>query len=129
LSGTHVRGLASFDTFYTRFFARLLLNTSGSGKTRLLLDGLCHRWGFYFVADENEVGSEDFRAVIGDFKNYRDHERATEMNKGNLETPESIRHVQETASRGLSQLLLSRFLLLELLLEEFEQAKRTLSLF
>ena len=93
----------------------------GSGKTRLLLDGLCHCWGFYFAADTKEVGSEDFRTIIDEFKNYRDFERAKGMNESKLQTSESIRHTQATVSHGLSQLLLSRFLLLELLVEEVQQ--------
>jgi hypothetical protein len=90
---------------------------------------LCHHWGFYFVADEKEIGSEDFRRIIGDFKNYRDYERAKKINESNLQThwQESIRHAQETASHGLSQLLLSRFLLLGLLVEEAQRARQQLS--
>ncbi|KAJ7750989.1 hypothetical protein DFH07DRAFT_745947 [Mycena maculata] len=31
-----------------------LVNTSGSGKTRHLLEGLCRKWGFYFCSTQNE---------------------------------------------------------------------------
>ncbi|KAJ7512373.1 hypothetical protein B0H11DRAFT_1950889 [Mycena galericulata] len=33
-----------------------LVNTSGSGKTRLTFEGLCQEWGFYFSAADNASG-------------------------------------------------------------------------
>ncbi|THU87894.1 hypothetical protein K435DRAFT_969716 [Dendrothele bispora CBS 962.96] len=30
----------------------LLVNTSGSGKTRIILEGLCQSWGFYFTCQQ-----------------------------------------------------------------------------
>ncbi|KAJ6624662.1 hypothetical protein B0H10DRAFT_2186505 [Mycena sp. CBHHK59/15] len=44
----------------------VLLNTPGSGKTRLLLEGLCRYWGFYFtsVVDVNDHGSHDLENAI-----------------------------------------------------------------
>ncbi|KAJ7753844.1 hypothetical protein B0H16DRAFT_1372898 [Mycena metata] len=33
-----------------------LVNTSGSGKTRLTFEGLCQDWGFYFSATDNASG-------------------------------------------------------------------------
>jgi len=99
---------------------RVLVNTAGSGKTQLLLDGLCQHWGFYFAADERETGSEDFRRIVCDLMTYQDYEHAKTMNKSDSKTQESIDHTQETASRALSQVLLSRFLLLGLLAEEVQ---------
>ncbi len=69
----------------------------------------------------------DFSMIIGDLKDYRDFNRAEAMNESKLETPGSIHHVQETASRGLSQLLLSRFLLLGLLVEEVQRKRKPVS--
>ena len=45
---------------------RVLCNTPGSGKTRLLFEGLCRHWGFYFVAalDADRVGSQDLETMI-----------------------------------------------------------------
>ena len=65
--------------------------------------------------------------ITKEFQNYRDFERAKGMNETKLKTPESIRHVQATASRSLNQLLLSRFLLLELLVEEIKRNGRKVS--
>jgi len=81
----------------------------------LKLDGLCQRWGFYIAADEREVGSEDFRRIVCNLTTYRSYERAKTMNKSDSKTQESIDHTQETASLAV---LLSRFLLLGLLVEE-----------
>ncbi|TFK68933.1 hypothetical protein BDN72DRAFT_768678 [Pluteus cervinus] len=43
-----------------------LVNTSGSGKTRLLLEGLCENWGFYFTSleDASHLGSADVQNTI-----------------------------------------------------------------
>ena len=35
---------------------RILCNTSDYGKTRLLFEGLCQRWGFYFVRAQGPDG-------------------------------------------------------------------------
>ena len=45
---------------------RLLCNTSGSGKTRLLFEGLCRYWGFYFVAQPGSdgLGAHDLESLI-----------------------------------------------------------------
>jgi len=81
-----------------RFF-RLLINTSGSGKSRILLEGLCRHWGFYFVAvGSSIVGSSDFFATFS--------------------TIDAARYYTEnTTERRLLQLLLSRLLLLNLFIE------------
>ncbi|CAG7848692.1 SubName: Full=Uncharacterized protein {ECO:0000313/EMBL:CCA69086.1} [Serendipita indica DSM 11827] len=44
----------------------VLCNTSGSGKTRALLDGLSTRWGFYLTADPgvDDIGSKDLMEII-----------------------------------------------------------------
>lgn len=47
---------------------RFFVNTSGSGKTRLLFEGLCLHWGFYLTCaiDTFELGAGDLPAVIND---------------------------------------------------------------
>ncbi|KAF8336739.1 hypothetical protein F5887DRAFT_986297 [Amanita rubescens] len=44
----------------------MFINTSGSGKTRILLEGLCQHWGFYFTAhvDPSHLGSVDLQNAI-----------------------------------------------------------------
>ncbi|KAJ6470240.1 hypothetical protein C8R47DRAFT_760464 [Mycena vitilis] len=53
--GIFVRGK---DTF--------LVNTSGSGKTRLAFEGLCQEWGFYFSAMDESSGyaAQDITNII-----------------------------------------------------------------
>lgn len=43
-----------------------MVNTSGSGKTRLLYEGLCQNWGFYFtsIRDPNGLGCSDLQVCI-----------------------------------------------------------------
>ncbi|KAJ7833824.1 hypothetical protein B0H13DRAFT_2427744 [Mycena leptocephala] len=43
-----------------------LLNTSGSGKTRMVLEGLCLMWGFYFTChvDQPGHGSVDLKEAL-----------------------------------------------------------------
>ena len=60
---------------------RHLFNVSGSGKTRLLLEGLCHHWGFYFACRVlgPSAGSKDFESAcktmesMTDWENDLDH--------------------------------------------------------
>lgn len=49
------------DGIFRRNSTTFLVNTSGSGKTRLSFEGLCCHWGFYFIVarDGNNLGSAD----------------------------------------------------------------------
>ena len=51
---------------------KFLCNTSGSGKTRLLLEGLSRHWGFYFTArnEPEGVGSKDLELVLYGLKSH-----------------------------------------------------------
>ncbi|KAL5514240.1 hypothetical protein ACEPAG_2328 [Sanghuangporus baumii] len=55
------------DGVFTRT-SRFLVNTSGSGKTRLLFEGLTRHWGFYFTTIVDslnyDLGSEDISQAI-----------------------------------------------------------------
>ncbi|KAF8325964.1 hypothetical protein F5887DRAFT_1137735, partial [Amanita rubescens] len=44
----------------------IFINTSGSGKTRLLFEGLCQHWGLYFTSyvDSSSLGSADLQKAI-----------------------------------------------------------------
>ncbi|KAH9964718.1 hypothetical protein BGW80DRAFT_1347450 [Lactifluus volemus] len=57
------------DVFCKRH--RVLCNTPGAGKTRLLFEGLCRNWGFYFVAQQdmdNRIGVQDLEMMINRMK-------------------------------------------------------------
>ncbi|KAF8523132.1 hypothetical protein BU17DRAFT_86285 [Hysterangium stoloniferum] len=51
-----------------------ICNTSGSGKTRRILEGLTKYWGFYFVAvqDTNGVGIKDLEDALNGIRSYRE---------------------------------------------------------
>jgi hypothetical protein len=53
---------------------RFVCNTSGSGKTRRILEELMTSWGLYFVAarDDNGVGVNDLEAAMDDIARYED---------------------------------------------------------
>ncbi|KAF8584789.1 hypothetical protein K439DRAFT_1633194 [Ramaria rubella] len=52
--------------FATSDSEKIFCNVSGSGKTRVLLQGLYRTWGFYFVCqvDSNGIGSRDIATAI-----------------------------------------------------------------
>ncbi|KAK7017618.1 hypothetical protein R3P38DRAFT_3201142 [Favolaschia claudopus] len=59
---SEAEGLRSrVDGIFQRTAKTFLVNTSGSGKTRLSLEGLCRHWGFYLILaqDTNRLGSSD----------------------------------------------------------------------
>ncbi|PFH45441.1 hypothetical protein AMATHDRAFT_159722 [Amanita thiersii Skay4041] len=89
-----------------------LVNTSGSGKTRLLLEGLCQHWGFYFTSlvDSSRLGSHDVQRTIQTSIPRDRNFTAT------LPTPESRKYEKtlnvnrDIAGRLFRQVLLARLL-------------------
>jgi len=70
--------------FHISCVFRLLINTSGSGKSRILLEGLCRHWGFYFVAAGSSiVGSSDFFTTFRTIDAARDYTRARNVKSTN----------------------------------------------
>jgi hypothetical protein len=67
----------------TSFTTRFLCNTSGSGKTRLLLEGLCLNWGLYFTArtQPEGVGSSDLEEVLRLLDQYSRLTKITDENR------------------------------------------------
>ena len=96
--------LQSIITFY---LCSHLFNTSGSGKTRLLLDGLCHHWGFYFtcrVESASAGGSSDFTDASSIIPSYQSRGQAGDIRA-------------KAAERTLSMLVCGRIFILMKLLE------------
>ena len=112
--------------------SRVLINTSGSGKTRLLLEGLCREWGFYFVAkqDTTRIGSNDLWSVMDELDDSHDYQEAKERLEGADPASEvaqaAFKHIHEVVERRLAQLLLARFLLLDLLVQEAQKLQHGL---
>ncbi|CAG8615906.1 3695_t:CDS:2, partial [Acaulospora colombiana] len=79
------------QTFYQELAIPLI---KGSGKTRILFEGLCHKWGFYFVAAQglDRIGSRDLEAMtqrmsrsrgwIEDIFRASNPSRANDINEG-----------------------------------------------
>ncbi|KAF9075351.1 hypothetical protein BDP27DRAFT_1257896, partial [Rhodocollybia butyracea] len=75
-----LRGLGSFqhddvlkrrlDRIFSSTTHTFLVNTSGTGKTRLLFEGLCLHWGLYLpcIIDSIGLGSWDLSAAIEKLK-------------------------------------------------------------
>src|SRR5262245_59503585 len=110
------------DTFY---FRRVLTGPSGSGKTRALLEGLCSRWGFYFVAKPGAdgIGSPDVWLTCQDLHMAMDYRRAKAKN-GDYNTV--LRNIEQITKPIFTPLLLARFLILNLLIKVAKNQDPTL---
>ena len=98
---------------------RVLINTSGSGKTRLGLDGLCRNWGFYGIVNEvsgdNVIGSGDFSQLMTSLDNSLDYCLAKERGS---DDDVAARHMHQKVHRRVLQFMLARFIFLNLLITE-----------
>ncbi|KAJ3806174.1 hypothetical protein F5876DRAFT_50532 [Lentinula aff. lateritia] len=51
---------------------KIFVNTSGAGKTRLVLEHLCSNWGLYLTCqDDSRIGSKDLSIAISNIKASR----------------------------------------------------------
>ena len=104
-----------------------LVNTSGSGKTRLLLEGLCENWGFYFTSlvDSSLLGSSDIQNSIQthvpDAKGFR----RVLPPAGSAGYDAALRANREIASRIFRQIFLARLLIFNLFAETMKNCART----
>ncbi|KAG7087855.1 hypothetical protein E1B28_013793 [Marasmius oreades] len=113
-----------------------LLNTSGTGKTRILFEGLCQNWGLYLTSrvDSSELGWRDlqtalhFRGEITGQKGFtryffdetssEDDQQSPSDREVNSNTTEANFNLNlALAQRFLSALLLSHLLLFKQYLE------------
>ncbi|KAJ6584154.1 hypothetical protein DFH09DRAFT_1275157 [Mycena vulgaris] len=92
-----------------------LVNTSGSGKTRLTFEGLCQHWGFYLVGavDSNGIGSRDLTSVLELHIPYEGHLFRPEVPLDRRKVAENLKITHQC----LQQLLLSRLLVFTLFAE------------
>ncbi|KAJ3933749.1 MAG: hypothetical protein NXY57DRAFT_782881 [Lentinula lateritia] len=60
--------LGSIEKIFGHEEPCMLLSTSGSGKTRTILEGLTRHWGFYFMCanDDSGIGSSDLSSMINE---------------------------------------------------------------
>ncbi|KAJ7651517.1 hypothetical protein DFH06DRAFT_1134771 [Mycena polygramma] len=107
----------------TELFTRrnkFLVNTSGTGKTRLLYEGLCLNWGLYFTVrvDSGYLGSDDIAyAIENRFKNSEGFWQFPDEEPEITDIPQTMENNLEHSFRVLSTLLLARLLIFQLFLE------------
>ncbi|KAJ8079797.1 hypothetical protein PM082_016619 [Marasmius tenuissimus] len=100
-----------------------LVNTSGTGKTRLLYEGLCANWGVYFTStvDSTGLGLDDIHNIIrrgGVLDN--DKQFVTILDStvvSSSEIAKSLRQNLQLAHKHLSIALLSRLIAFKFFLE------------
>ncbi|KAL1742980.1 hypothetical protein HDZ31DRAFT_41959 [Schizophyllum fasciatum] len=99
----------------------IFINASGTGKTRMLLEGLCRYWGVYLpcALDASRIGSKDLSLNLAHDiradKYFRDY---PPFNYGTLLTNESV------AQRAFTASLLARLLFLATFLESVRAEER-----
>jgi hypothetical protein len=91
---------------------RYLCNVSGSGKTRLLFEGLCRNWGLYFTGYQpiDQIGSSDLEKVVNDMRT-----RLRELTGDDLEF--ALSRNRATAQHRFLLVLYVRMLILRIFLE------------
>ncbi|KAJ7746507.1 hypothetical protein DFH07DRAFT_776401 [Mycena maculata] len=96
-----------------------LVNTSGSGKTRLMLEGLCLFWGFYFasVVDSEFVGSYDVYNAITRTIPESPGFVVNLSTTGIAEQVLAIDRNRRIATQRFSEILLARMIILQLFIE------------
>ncbi|ETW79652.1 hypothetical protein HETIRDRAFT_386139 [Heterobasidion irregulare TC 32-1] len=97
----------------------LLVNTEGSGKTRLLLEGLCgDRWGFYLTSavGHDDIGSMDIQcALSSSLEQATDYHKAHGvLQSGSVNSPDrkaALDHIIQITNRCFANIMVSRFLI------------------
>ncbi|TFK62947.1 hypothetical protein BDN72DRAFT_827066, partial [Pluteus cervinus] len=121
LGGAKIVDQRIVDNFFNGDW-KILLNTSGSGKTRLLFEGLNKRWGFYLTTFTdsviNPLGSSDVMQII---ENYIPKSNAftefPEQLDEHLRDP-AIQRNHHIAKRWMHQVLTARLLIFERFLQK-----------
>lgn len=94
-------------------FGSFLVNTSGSGKTRLLLEGLCENWGFYFTSlvDSSLLGSSDVQNSIQSHIPHapKFRQNLPPSNSGGYDS--ALKTNREIAGRTFRQIFLARLII------------------
>ncbi|KAF9068499.1 hypothetical protein BDP27DRAFT_1266285 [Rhodocollybia butyracea] len=87
----------------------LLVNSSGTGKTRLLYEGLCKHWGLFFTAevDAYMLGSTDISVLV---KGLSFNRMFTSAREGEADYDYKTSTNRGIARRQFGQILLARLL-------------------
>lgn len=97
------------------FHHRFLVNTSGSGKTRLLFEGLCQHWGIYFTSsvDWSNLGRKDLATLYSS----RFEDLAGVASLPSREAPHFLTALERhrmSVRRAFGEVLLARLLVFKL---------------
>ncbi|KIM71364.1 hypothetical protein PILCRDRAFT_93899, partial [Piloderma croceum F 1598] len=95
-----------------------ICNTSGSGKTRRLMEGLTKYWGFYLVAipDVNGVGVRDMQDALDEVASYREWKSDLRLLSSEQRADQSQLN-SRIASKHLRQVLAARIVVFQLFLQ------------
>ncbi|GAW07456.1 hypothetical protein LENED_009446 [Lentinula edodes] len=96
-----------------------LVNSSGTGKTRLLYEGLCKHWGLFFTAavDSSDLGSIDVDLIIDEYLPYERSFTAVLRNEDATPDSKAVLTNVALAHRSFSGILLARLLTFKLYVE------------
>ena len=96
------------------FLTSFLCNTSGSGKTRILFEGLWCNWGLYFTActKPDGVGSTDIEEI---FKSLKEGNRLEPLTPSNMK--DALAENRKVTSRHFLLVLYVRLLVFGIFLE------------
>ncbi|KAK7044927.1 hypothetical protein R3P38DRAFT_2766480 [Favolaschia claudopus] len=110
------------DNLFVRGKNTVLVNTSGSGKSRLTFEGLCHNWGLYFTVTSpwvRDLGSQDITTVIETLTSTLEEVTLPAHSPRQLEKNHTI------AERCISRALLARLLVFRIFLETAKESGLT----
>ena len=97
---------------------RCIANTSGSGKTRRILESLTVYWGYYFVAVPNgNIGIRDLHDVLEELRQNGDWERDISFIRDDVGRARKSDSNSRIATRALKKVLAARIVAFELFLE------------
>ncbi|KAJ7175335.1 hypothetical protein C8R46DRAFT_62586 [Mycena filopes] len=94
---------------------KFLVNTSGTGKTRLLYEGLCQHWGIYFTVhvDSGNLGSRELETTI----THRFERNLDFIENVSSDSVAAKERNSELVFRCFGSILLARLLILQQFLE------------
>lgn len=100
----------------------MFINAPGSGKTRLLFDGLCQSWGLYFISqpDSSSLGSTDLdfgirQSIPRSVDFTEDLSRSTDL-------ASALEHNRTIAHGRFNEIILARVMVLAQFIVEVEEA-------
>ena len=108
----------ALNTSHSTRISMFICNTSGSGKTRRMLEGFTKYWGFYFVASPvvKGVGILDFRIALDDVAQYPEWVSDLELVEDGKRAAQNELN-SRIASKHLRKVLAARVVVFELFLQ------------